>query len=81
MTWNQNIDEAPRGQIVDSVVNHSNGKDVTVSTFVPDRILAVTSRDEVILSYWWTDGKGVGHWSGFSDTSPPVAWMKCPEYP
>ena len=84
MTWNFNIDEAPRGQTIEETTTQ-NGKTTKRTKFVPDLIWAASSCGKVTVSSWLPkqeNGDG-GRWNMFSAGSPPIAWQPyvIPEHP
>ena len=77
MTWNFNIDEAPRGQIVEHEVVR-NGKTVKTKAFAPDRIMAASKCEAVFPTYWV---EKENRWSGFCKDEQPLAWQPYPVHP
>ena len=77
MTWNFNIDEAPRGQT--RAVTRVVGKN-EVETLVHDfvRIIAAGNGGVVTTSHWLPDE---GRWSMFTKEVPPLAWQPWPTHP
>lgn len=77
MTWNFNMDEAPRGETIKverKVGNHV----VTIERHVPVNIIAAGNNRVVTVSQWIPDQQ---RWNMFSKNTPPLAWMPWPEHP
>jgi hypothetical protein len=76
MTWNTNMEEAPKGATETKTYTHwKSGKPYDMEhTSKKPIILSVSG--EVIQSFW-SDLRGA--WSGTSETELPDAWMAWPE--
>lgn len=83
MTWNHDIDAAPKGtffkrnRIVKDKVQE-------VEEFIPNYVWVATKCDKVLKSYFVPPvGKVVGRWSGLATGEQPVAWQTfiVPEHP
>ena len=83
MTWNFNMDEAPRGRVVEEETQLNNGKTVKRTKFVADLIWAASSCGMFTKSYWVPSENGCGRWNMFTAVSPPIAWQPyvIPEHP
>ena len=83
MTWNFDIDAAPRGTTVSKTTTNSKGVDVTRDTFLPDKVLVAASGRMVMVSYWLPPlgDRPKGRWHGLATDEQPVAWMPFPEFP
>jgi len=84
MTWNFDINAAPRGQTITST--RKVGKNTNeITDFVPDHVWLATKCGKVIHSRWIPQsGKTPGRWSGLATTGEqPLAWQPyiVPEYP
>lgn len=84
MTWNFNIDEAPRGNTITEIVV-VKGETTTRKRFVPDRVL-VASPDcgAVIFSNWIPlaeNGKDGNRWNNLGSKQIPLAWQHIPPHP
>ncbi len=77
MTWNFNMDEAPRGHFED--VTRTIGKNVVMSVVhVPEPIIAAGNDGVVTVSRWIDREK---RWNMFTADVPPIAWMPWPKHP
>lgn len=77
MTWNFNMDEAPRGDV--RMVTRKIGKnEVTTEEHVPALIIAAGNGDVVTMSKWLPKE---GRWMMFTRDVPPLAWMPWPDHP
>lgn len=79
MTWNTNIQEAPRGRNVTVMRNTKtrNGIErVPVNEFEIDPVWLATKCGKVVRSYWIpkTD-KNPGRWGGLANGELPIAWQ------
>lgn len=83
MTWNFDIDAAPRGTTVRKVITNSKGIDIARDTFLPDKVLVATSGRMVMVSYWMPpqEDRPNGRWHGLATDEQPVAWMQFPDFP
>ena len=83
MTWNFDIDEAPRGTTVRKVITNSKGIDVARDTFLPDKVIVAASGRMVMVSYWMPpqEDRPNGRWHGLAAAERPIAWMPFPEFP
>lgn len=83
MTWNFNMDEAPRGHFK-KVTRTVNGKDRVQEKHVPEKIIA-TDGEIVTVSYWIPSSnkppKHNGRWAMFATHEAPLAWMPFPKPP
>lgn len=87
MTWNFNMDEAPKGRMVTKTITTTKG-DRTTEEFVPDAVLVASNCGLVLKSHWMPpkltqsgsllDGN---RWSGFGVDKGPIAWMPLPVHP
>lgn len=88
-TWSTDISKAPKGRHVETtrqVTVKGEMVDRTISTFVPDKIMALTNCGKIIESQWIPprltatgsvlDGD---RWSGLNRGSEPVAWALWPD--
>jgi hypothetical protein len=76
MTWNFNMDDAPRGTFED--VRRDNGKTVSMAVLhVPTMIIAAGNDGVVTVSKWL---EKEGRWMMFTKGVPPLAWMPWPEH-
>lgn len=83
MTWNHEIDTAPRGHNVKST-RTVKGKFQEVTDFEPDHVWLATKCGKVLKSYWIPEaGKIAARWSGLATGEHPVAWCPyiVPEHP
>lgn len=79
--WNFNIDEAPRGSMVQQP-RTIRDKETTVTAFVPDRVILATKCGKVIGSNFIPgDDKREARWEFLATGEAPVAWMLWPEHP
>ena len=80
MYWNYNLNEAPKGRHEPRVVHGKDGNTSTYDMFVPEYILACEDGDTMIItkSHWMPDHR---RWNGFSERTPPLAWMHYPTHP
>ena len=78
MTWNFNIDEAPKSYVEIATKPGPKGADVEFKRIVYRHIIAASSCGKVTRSYWVPKD---GRWCMFSVNSPPIAWMPWPEHP
>lgn len=78
MTWNFDMDAAPRGA---EVVNTQRvGKnDVQVSRWVAPMILAAGPSGNFVGATKWDNKRKA--WVFFSEDAPPIAWMPFPSHP
>lgn len=79
MSWNFNMDEAPRGE--EREVTRVVGKHKTISVtleHIPVQIIAAGSCGVVTLSRWLPVEE---RWNMFTKASPPVAWQPWPAHP
>ena len=77
MTWNFNIDEAPKGYY--KTTRKKFGKvEKEVREHVPVKIIAAGNDGVVTISRWLPDE---GRWNMFSKDVPPLAWQHWPEHP
>lgn len=77
MTWNFNMDEAPKGRV--QMVERLIGKNMAqIEEHVPDLIIAAGNGGVVTLSKWLPKE---GRWNMFSKSTPPMAWMPWPAHP
>ncbi len=78
MTWNFNMDEAPRGSWRE--VERTIGKNKVVAKVheAPPIIAADSSGTVVTLSRWVEKD---GRWNMFTKDAPPVAWKPWPVHP
>ena len=83
MTWNFDIDAAPRGTTVRKVITNSKGIDVARDTFLPDKVIVAASGRMVMVSYWMPpqEDRPNGRWHGLAAAEQPIAWMLFPEFP
>lgn len=78
MTWNFNMDEAPRGR-VETFERRIGKNDVTLSQHVSPNIIAADASGTVVtLSRWLPKEE---RWLMFTKESPPVAWQPWPDHP
>ena len=77
MTWNFNIEEAPKGFDKEITSTDKKGKTTTRTQFVHEKIWAATKCGKVGVSYCLEDGR----WNGFMADSPPIAWAPLLEHP
>lgn len=77
MTWNFNMDEAPKGHFKDMVKN-IGGRTIMSVVHVPEPIIAAGSNGVVTVSKWIDAEK---RWNMFSKDCPPIAWMPWPDHP
>lgn len=77
MTWNFNIEEAPRGSTVERTVTTEKGK-VPYESFEHDHVILASKCGKVTRSYWIPDES---RWAMFSKHEAPVAWMLWPSHP
>ena len=73
MTWNRNIDEAPRGRLIQ---NTSGQKNQPKEILEKQSVIVATRCEKVFVSWCLQDGR----WHGFNMDSPPIAWWTEP-YP
>lgn len=79
MTWNFNMDEAPKGQFVDRTRTLKTGEVVQYQTFELTKILAAYAKSDLVtMSNWIPSAK---RWNMFTEQNPPVAWMPWPAHP
>ena len=83
MTWNFDIDAAPRGTTVRKVITNSKGIDIARDTFSPDKVIVAASGRMVMVSYWMPpqEDRPNGRWHGLAAAEKPIAWMPFPEFP
>ncbi len=87
MTWNFNMDEAPKGRMVTKTVKTAKGER-TFEEFEPQPIIAATKCGLVVKSQWYPPRMTqTGHlldgnrWSGFGVNDAPIAWQPWPVHP
>ena len=79
MSWNFNMDEAPRGEEREVRRTVGNRKEESVWTeHIPVQIIAAGSCGVVTLSRWLPVEE---RWNMFTKASPPVAWQPWPTHP
>lgn len=75
MSWNFNIDEAPRGTYREV----KSGKSGTRTVHSPHLVIVASSdMQTVTLSRWLPDQE---RWNMLSKNDRPVAWMEFPKHP
>lgn len=76
MQWNSNIDEAPRGEIVEETDDRGKKRRV----FRPVRLLTWRPGDEWRVSWWMPAGlhdkRNPERWNFYSVDHPPTHWMQ-----
>lgn len=77
MTWNFNIEEAPKGRTVERAVTTEKGK-VPYEAFERENVILASKCGKVTVSYWIPDEN---RWCMFSKHEAPVAWMHWPAHP
>lgn len=75
--WNFDISQAPRGRNIVTTRDGKNGP-MSVTRFVPDRVIAASKCGKVTVSYFIPDED---RWCMFTHGEPPIAWRPWPEYP
>ena len=76
MTWNTNMEEAPKGATETKTYTHwKSGKPYDKEYTIKKPVILSVS-GEVIQSFW---SELRGTWSGTSETELPDAWMVWPE--
>lgn len=78
MSWNFNIDEAPRGKYETKTVTDKNGKKSEKNTFLPDNIIAAGKCGVVTVSCWLDPQQ---RWNMFGENETPIAWQDWPKHP
>ena len=78
MTWNFNIDEAPKGKYETKTAVDKNGKEKTKTTFLHDKIIAAGKCGVVTVSYWNDPQQ---RWNMFGTKEAPMAWKPWPTHP
>lgn len=80
MTWNFNMDEAPKGGWVkrDTGRKDKAGQPIVADEYETVRILAAGSNGLVTISKWLHES---ARWEMFSEKSPPKAWQTFPIHP
>jgi len=73
MSWNFNIDEAPKG--VSREVPRGKG---TIIEHIPDLIIAAGNDNVVTVSKWLPKEE---RWEMFTKDVPPLAWQLWPSHP
>lgn len=76
--WNYDINQAPRGRIVDQTVTDKHGKTKTVGRFERDVIIAASKCGKVTSSYFIPEQN---RWCMFAEGELPIAWQPWPEHP
>jgi len=77
MTWNFNIDDAPRGEYEDIIVTIGKKK-VQKKVFNPVKVITASKCEKVIVTSWLPDE---GRWNMYSKKESPIAWQLYPEHP
>lgn len=84
MSWNFNIDEAPKSKTVKKKVKTADGFEMQ-DVEVPVRIFACVDNPEKWsgVTYWtkptrWTPK---GRWSGLTEDQTLLGWMPIPDHP
>jgi hypothetical protein len=75
--WNFNINEAPKGGIVETTIQTTKGERVT-KQYVAPLIIAAGREGIVTASRWLPEAE---RWNMFSKDFPPIAWQPWPEAP
>jgi hypothetical protein len=80
MTWNTNIDEAPKGRTVMKERKTKKGI-VQFSQFESEKIDITSPCGQVMVSYWIPEGgqDKRGRWLGLATGEKPQAWQPRPE--
>lgn len=82
MTWNYNMDEAPKGHYKDTKRKTDDGE--VIKQFVPDYVIIITKDGQKIWrSYWIEDQNRWNFFNGKIDGKPihePAAWMHIPDF-
>ena len=77
MTWNYDMDAAPRGEFRKEI--RKVGKvDAEVETFHPV-VIIVGGKCKTVTPSQWVPKRGA--WSMFTKEVPPIAWQPWPEAP
>lgn len=77
MSWNFNIDEAPKGSHK-IVMQTLKGREVERKIHVPETIIAAGNEGVVTFSYWVEKKE---RWCFFTKDTPPLAWFPFPKHP
>ncbi len=75
MEWRTDFENAPTGGVRIVPVGNKGATRVVRSK---EWVWCLSKSGEVISTYWIADE---GRWNGFSDKSPPVAWLTIPDHP
>lgn len=77
MTWNFDISQAPRGKMVETVIETEKGTRKSIR-FVHDKIILATKCGKVTLSHYIP---GEDRWLMLGKNEQPDAWMPWPTHP
>lgn len=77
MIWNFDISQAPRGKMVETIVQTAKGARHQ-SRFVPQRVILATKCGKVVLSQYYPYEE---RWLMLGKSEEPVAWFAWPEHP
>lgn len=77
MTWNFNIDDAPRGKYK-TVSFVKEGKLISREVFQPENVITASKCGRVIVSQWLDEEK---RWSMYGVNELPIAWQDYPRHP
>ena len=77
MSWNYNMDEAPKGRYEKREKVGRNGEVVKFDVFIPDTIIVASKCEKVIVSRYLETGR----WNFFTKGVPPIAWQPYPTHP
>ena len=85
MTWNFNISEAPRGEMVTEHRMSVKGREFDVEVFKPARVILATKCGKVVKSQWLPEdaalARKVARWEMLHVDEQPIAWQPWPEHP
>lgn len=76
-SWRTDLDAAPRGKLVTSIVKTAKG-DREVQSFEADPVILASKCGKVIKSRWMPEP---GRWEFFNKDEQPVAWQPWPDHP
>ena len=76
MSWNFNIEEAPKGRRFKREIKQKD-KIIYQPVFEEQRVLTASKCGNVFVSYMTEKGR----WSGYTDKELPIAWMPFPKHP
>lgn len=78
MTWNYNMDEAPKGS-VEKVHVTIRGKDVIRERLNREIIIAADDKGKVVTKSYWIEKEE--RWCMFTKDCPPMCWQPWPTHP